>query len=141
MQDFLGAMEPELEDLANSETAVLTIEQPTEVTTPESDDKDFERDFKEVQGQLKKIAENGMHAIEKLSTIADESEHPRTFEVLSTLMKNTAEISKNVLDVHEQKRTFKGISVQPKDTGINVEQAVIVGSTSDLLKSLSINNE
>jgi len=131
MNDFL--------EIAPVETAVVEYDEPPEVEAESLEaDKDFDQDFKQVKGQLQEIADNGMNAIAKLSQIADEGEHPRAFEVLAGLLKNTAEISKNVLDIHEQKRKFKGIEpaavAQP---GITVEKAVIVGTTAELLKSVN----
>jgi hypothetical protein len=73
--------------------------------------------------------------------VADESEHPRAYEVVATLMKTMADLNKDLLDIQKKKRDLVGKEVVPSDGSINVDKAVFVGSTSDLIKLIKNNRE
>jgi hypothetical protein len=74
-----------------------------------------------------------------LVAIASDTEHPRAFEVVATLIKNTAEANEKLLNMQKQMREMKGMN--KKDSGgVNVDKAIFVGSTSELSKLIKGKN-
>jgi hypothetical protein len=95
-------------------------------------DEDLERDYQESRRTLKALITKGNDAIDHLLGIATETEHPRAFEVVATLIKNTAEANEKLLIMQKSMREMKNI--KNKDSGVNVDKAIFIGSTSELSK-------
>lgn len=80
------------------------------------------------------LIDKGNEAIDGILNVAKESQHPRAYEVAATLIKNMSEVTEKLMILQKQQQ-----ELQPKEqqqTNINVEQAVFVGSTADLLKKV-----
>lgn len=58
-------------------------------------------DYKHARNTLYGLIERGTVALEGSLIIARESEHPRAYEVASTLMKNISEITKDLLELQK----------------------------------------
>ena len=105
---------------------------PAEVKTPVEDDSEFARK------NIRELIEKGNTAIDNLLHVAKESEHPRAYEVAAGMLKNLADMNKDLLELQKRKQ-----DLQPKVTNntqnINVDKAVFVGSTAELLKQLKEN--
>lgn len=95
-------------------------------------DEDLERDYQESRRTLKALITKGNDAIDHLLGIATETEHPRAFEVVATLIKNTAEANEKLLMMQKSMREMKNI--KNKDGNVNVDKAIFIGSTSELSK-------
>lgn len=95
-------------------------------------DEDLERDYQESRRTLKELITKGNDAIDHLLGIATETEHPRAFEVVATLIKNTAEANEKLLMMQKSMREMKNI--KNKDGNVNVDKAIFIGSTSELSK-------
>jgi hypothetical protein len=102
-------------------------------------DLDLEEDYKEARDTLKELVTKGNHAIDHLLAIASDTEHPRAFEVVATLIKNTAEANEKLLNMQKQMRDMKGLT-KKDSSGVNVDKAIFVGSTSELNKLLKAKN-
>src|ERR1035437_4809952 len=63
----------------------------------------FDSDYEYTRKKLKNLADRGEDAIEHFAEIAKETGEPRAFEVLATLLKNTGELVKGVIDNAEAK--------------------------------------
>ena len=72
--------------------------------------------------------------MDRNSSVAKESEHPRAYEVAAGLIKNLSDLNKDLLEVQKRKRDLTGESQNAKN--INVDKAVFVGSTTELVKFL-----
>lgn len=114
---------------------------PAFVSQPKTDglELDLDQDYKEARDTLKKLVTKGNHAIDHLLSIASESEHPRAFEVVATLIKNTAEANEKLLNMQKQMRDMKGLS-NKQSGGVSVDKAIFIGSTSELNKLLKAKN-
>jgi hypothetical protein len=97
-------------------------------------DKDLDKDYEESRQTLKQLVKKGNDAIDHLLAIATDTEHPRAFEVVATLIKNTAEANEKLLTMQKAVRDMKNIKT--KDSGVNVDKAIFVGSTAELNKLL-----
>lgn len=120
--------------LINSQMPDETLPVVYEDYTTESFDKDF--DF--IRKNLKDVIESGSTALNRMILVANESQHPRSYEVVATLMKALADVNKDLLDSHKKKyetNTLKGTTNNTNTT--NVQNNVIFsGSTSELAKLL-----
>lgn len=97
-------------------------------------DNDLDEDYNEARDTLKDLVKKGNDAIDHLLAIATDTEHPRAFEVVATLIKNTAEANEKLLTMQKAVRDMKNIKA--KDAGVNVDKAIFVGSTAELNKLL-----
>ncbi len=83
------------------------------------------------------LIEKGRGALEDMIEVARESEHPRAFEVLSGLMKNTADINDKLLDLNKKHKDIN-VKDEPKAIGQTTNN-LFVGSTTDLQRMLQQN--
>jgi hypothetical protein len=102
-------------------------------------DGDLDDDYQESRQTLKELVVKGNQAIDHLLAIASETEHPRAFEVVATLIKNTAEANEKLMAMQKTIRELKNI--KKNDSGVNVDKAIFVGSTSELSKLLKNRND
>jgi hypothetical protein len=72
--------------------------------------------------------------MEKLSQIADASQHPRAFEVLAKLMETMLQANKDLLDIQKTIREIDAKDTPINDEAKSVTNNLFVGSTSELQK-------
>lgn len=84
------------------------------------------------------LIEKGRGALEDMIEVARESEHPRAFEVLSGLMKNTADINDKLLDLNKKHKDINTKNETPQIAGQTTNN-LFVGSTTDLQRMLHRN--
>jgi hypothetical protein len=115
-----------------TENLPVPVEQ-AEDTTQEDTDIELAR------RTMSELLTTGAAAVEDLADIATTSQNARTFEVLGSLIKSVADVSKDLMEVHERKRKLK-VPAAPTNTvgtAINNQYNTIVqGTTSDILKQL-----
>ena len=64
---------------------------------------DTETDVEFVRDNLKNLISKSSEALDHLSVIAQETEHPRAFEVLSNMIKQTGDLTTELLDVQKKR--------------------------------------
>lgn len=96
---------------------------------------DADADFARTNMRL--LIDNGNRALTELASVANQSESPRAYEVLATMMKNLAEMNKDLLELQKRKKELAPQSESSK--GVNVDKAIFVGSTNELLKMIKGN--
>lgn len=142
MSKFEKSME-EIFDVEPKSSSVATVT-PTPVngnlpvvqSTLESD---LDKDYEESRQTLKELVKKGNDAIDHLMAIATDTEHPRAFEVVATLIKNTSEVNEKLMNMQKAVREMKGMKDRDKGN-VNVDKAIFVGSTSELSKLLKGKN-
>ena len=80
------------------------------------------------------LIEKGNEALDGILEVAKESQHPRAYEVAANMIKNLSDVTEKLMILQKQQ-----LDLKPKDaapTNINVDKAVFVGSTAELLKKL-----
>jgi len=96
------------------------------------DDAEFARQ------NIRDLIVKGNDAASHIVEIAKQSEHPRAFEVAAGMLKNLSDMNKDLLEIQKRKQ-----DLQPKITNntqnLNIDKAVFVGSTAELLKQLKEN--
>jgi hypothetical protein len=104
---------------------------PATPVTKVDDDADFARD------NIRTLIEKGNLAVDGILHVAKESEHPRAYEVAANLIKNLSDLNKDLMEIQKRKRDLAPQSQRSGD--INVDKAVFVGSTTELVKFLKNN--
>ena len=108
---------------------------------------DQDEDYALVRSTLRNLIEKGNDALEDISHIAKQNESARGFEVVANLIKTVGETSKDLYNLQKMKRDLKEPNPEsdPRkksaDGNINVEQAVFVGSTAELLAAIKNKKE
>jgi hypothetical protein len=86
---------------------------------------------------IKELIQKGNGAIDSLLEVAKATDHPRAYEVAANMLKSLAEMNKDLMEIQKRKK-----DLQPKETspanGINVDKAVFIGSTKELIKALKM---
>ena len=84
---------------------------------------------------IRNLIEKGNKAMDDLLKVANASEHPRAYEVAAGLIKNLADLNKDLLEIQKRR---KDLSPQEASSvkNVNVDKAVFVGSTAELVKLL-----
>jgi len=108
--------------------SVETLPAVVDYADPVNADADFARN------NIRELVTQGNQAVNELMLIARDGQHPRAFEVLSGLMKNLADMNKDLLEIQKRKK-----DLAPKaeaQNNLNIDKAVFVGSTAQLVKML-----
>ena len=103
-----------------------------EVKTPVEDDAEFART------NIRDLIQKGNSAVDNLLLVATASEHPRAYEVAAGLIKNLADLNKDLLEIQKRKRDLDPTQSKSNST-TNIDKAVFVGSTTELVKFLKNN--
>tara|TARA_A100001011_G_C14268817_1_gene825993 strand:- start:1275 stop:1685 length:411 start_codon:yes stop_codon:yes gene_type:complete len=96
---------------------------------------DTETDVEFVRETLKDLVNKSSEALDHLSIIAQETEHPRAYEVLSNMIKQTGDLTTELLDVQKKRKDI----TQEKSSASNqstTNNAIFVGSTKELQQML-----
>lgn len=125
-----------LSDALGIENAVEIIppKQVEVINTPHDDD-DVKADYNLSRRTFRDLINKGNQAMESLTDLAKESESPRAYEVLATMMRTVADTTKDLYDLQKKTKELKG---EKKDDtpNVTVEKAVFVGTTAELLQKM-----
>ena len=79
------------------------------------------------------LINKGQESLDEMMNIASALEHPRAFEVVATLIKNTSDVNDKLIDLHKKKKDLAKLE-KPNETGTT--NNLFVGSTTDLQRML-----
>ncbi len=121
-----------LSEVLDVEPINYEVSEIVEAKTPVEDDAEFARQ------NIRTLIEKGNTAMDNLLLVANASEHPRAYEVAAGLIKNLADLNKDLLEIQKRKKDLD--PTQAKNNGTtNIDKAVFVGSTTELVKFLKNN--
>jgi hypothetical protein len=101
-------------------------------------DDSAKEDFTFARANIREVVENANDAIAKLAIIADQSQDPRTFDVLSNMMNTVVTASKHLLEIQKDIRAIEKPDVPNSDQGKQqVTNNLYVGSTAELAKVIA----
>jgi hypothetical protein len=105
-----------------------------------SEDKD--NDYEYTRETLYDLIEKGREGIEEMIEVARQSEHPRAYEVLATLIKDTAQTSEKLMDLHRKIQSIDQMMLPAPKQESNTTNNLFIGSTTELQRMLkNLNNE
>ena len=94
---------------------------------------DRDKDYAYTRGELYSLIDQGQEAVRGALEVAQESGHPRAFEVAVNAMKNVADMTDKLADLHKKMKDLDEDKSGPTKVTNN---AMFVGSTAELQKML-----
>jgi hypothetical protein len=110
----------------------LDIAEFEEITIEHFQEEDDDYTF--ARKNLRSILEKGSLALDKMIEVADLSQHPRSYEVVSTLINSLSASNKDLLELSEKKKRIE--KAENKIDNNNVTNNLFIGSTAELQKLL-----
>ena len=123
-------LEDNMEELLNMEVEPVTKPNIPKVKSKEDD---LEKDYEYTRGELYSLIDQGQEAVRGALEVAQESGHPRAFEVATNAMKQVADMTDKLMDLQKK---VKDLDEEKKGPSKVTNNAMFVGSTSELQKML-----
>ena len=98
---------------------------------------DREKDYTYARAQLYDIVEKMQESLSDALEVAQQSEHPRAYEVVFNGAKNAAEVVEKIGDLHKKMDELE--KEKPQQQVSQVQNNMFVGSTAELMKMLKEN--
>ena len=95
---------------------------------------DPQKDYEYTRGQLYDLIEKGQEAVQGALEVAQESGHPRAYEVAVNAMKQVSDMTDKLIDLQKKMKELDAPIKGSLPTTVN--NTMFVGSTSDLQKML-----
>jgi hypothetical protein len=95
-------------------------------------------DFEYARGNLIAVIEKGQEALTGIVDVAGMSQHPRSFEVVATLINAVTSANKDLLELQKRKKDLLKLEDNKGPTTQN--NNLFVGSTAELLKMIKAKN-
>ena len=129
----MSKFENNMEDMFDIEVESTDIE-PTKPKPPASEEKDDQtKDYEYTRGSLYSLIDKGREALDGALEVAQESGHPRAYEVAVAAMKHVADMTDKLADLHKK---MKDLDEDKKGPSKVTNNAMFVGSTAELQKML-----
>ena len=90
-------------------------------------------DHEYARSNLYSLIEKGQEAVDGALDVAQGSDHPRAYEVAGQIIKSVGDTTDKLIDLQSK---MKELKKEDKDSPKTVNNALFVGSTSDLSKLL-----
>ena len=115
-------------------TAELVEKKPNTLTVKRDDTlEDLDTDYKYQRENFYSLIERGQDAIDGILEVAQQSDHPRAFEVAGNLISQVADVTEKLGKLQSAMKRLKEV---PNNAPKNVTNALYVGSTAELQKLL-----
>lgn len=127
-------------DEVDSIDSVKNLPQESVAQVPAVVSKEAEENLKDIElakQNIENIINLGDDAVKEMTSIAKQSESPRAFEVVSTLMKTLLDANKDYVEMSTKKRYAKEEEAGPSTQVTNNN---LIVSTADLLKMIKGDN-
>ena len=125
------SLEENMEGILNISAEPVVDKPPVKV---EKTDDDRQKDYEYTRGELYSLIDQGQEAVRGALEVAQESGHPRAYEVAVAAMKHVADMTEKLQDLHKK---MKDLDAEQKKGPTNVtNNAMFVGSTTELQKML-----
>jgi hypothetical protein len=115
---------------------ITPIEETTEMITQANSEIsiDANKDYEYTRGQLYTLISQGQEAVQGALEVAQESGHPRAYEVAVNAMKQVSDMTDKLIDLqHKMKNLGKE---DKKSTPTTVNNTMFIGTTADLQKMI-----
>jgi len=99
-----------------------------------SKNEDPEKDYSYTRGQLYNLIEKGQEAVQGALEVAQESGHPRAYEVAVNAMKQVSDMTDKLIDLQKKMKDLDAPAKGSAPTTVN--NTMFLGSTADLQKMI-----
>ena len=124
------SLEENMEEILNISAEPVVDKPPVKV---EKTDDDRQKDYEYTRGELYTLIDHGQEAVRGALEVAQESGHPRAYEVAVAAMKHVADMTEKLQDLHKK---MKDLDEEKKGPSRVTNNAMFVGSTTELQKML-----
>lgn len=114
----------------------LDYEKQIDTMIAKAHDDSARNDFQAARANLYEVIQTGQEAMDKLTEIAAQSQHPRAFEVLAKLMDTMVNTNKELLELQTKIRQIDAADSPTNEKAQTVNNNLFVGSTTELQKVL-----
>ena len=125
------SLEENMENILNIDAEVVS--KPSKPTPVKVDKDDKTKDYEYTRGELYSLIDQGQEAVRGALEVAQESGHPRAYEVAVAAMKHVADMTEKLQALH---KNMKDLDEEQKGPSKVTNNAMFVGSTSELQKML-----
>jgi len=127
----MSNLEENMEDILN--ISAEPVSEPIKPAPPKVNKDDLTKDYEYTRGELYSLIDKGQEAVQGALEVAQESGHPRAYEVAVAAMKHVADMTEKLQDLHKK---MKDIDEEKKGPSKVTNNAMFVGSTAELQKML-----
>lgn len=118
--------------MANNEIEIINTTT-SELTAPAPRNADLEEDYDYTRDNLKEVINKGSTALDGILELAQESEHPRAYEVVGQIIKSVVDAN---IQLIELQKNMKALNKTDSKGPNSITNALFVGSTHELQKLL-----
>ncbi|MDO7613277.1 MAG: hypothetical protein MUQ75_03495 [Crocinitomicaceae bacterium] len=107
-----------------------------------TDSDNIKTDYEYSRDTYYELIQKGKNSLDLMIEVARESEHPRAFEVLATMIKNVSDVNDRLMDLNKKNRDIN-LKDQPNKQQAQIENQqnnIFLGSTAELQKLLQQTN-
>lgn len=119
-----------MKELLNIEAEVVDEPKPVKVS---GEKEDKIEDYEYTRAELYTLISKGQEAVQGALEVAQESGHPRAYEVAVNAMKQVADMTDKLVDLQKK---MKDLDAENKKVTNVTNNAMFVGSTTELQKML-----
>jgi len=102
---------------------------------PTEENQDADKDYEYTRGELYRLISKGQEAVEGALEVAQESGHPRAYEVAVNAMKQVSDMTDKLIDLQQKMKNLNKEESKKGPTSVT-NNAIFLGSTADLQKML-----
>ena len=133
MNEFEKNMEDIFDIEVESEEVAIEASQPSKPVPEKKEQSHQDKDYEYSRAQLYNLIDKGQEALNGALEVAQESGHPRAYEVAVNAMKQVADATDKLIDLQQK---MKNLEAPTKRETNNTTNNLFVGSTADLQKML-----
>lgn len=121
------------------ETQVLakSIKKQNNAIVISNKEEEREKDYNSVRSNIILLINRGQEVIEGAMEAAESSGHPRAYEVCAAAIKNVADVTDKLIDLHKK---IKDLAVDDAPTTVQ-NNLFMAGTTADLMKMIKEGNK
>jgi Terminase DNA packaging enzyme len=135
MANILGIDHSAIKTIEHEPKELVPVEEPVEEKKEELSD-DAQEDYTLARRTFKNLIKTGNDALDELGDLARNLEHPRAYEVLATMIKTVSDATKDLYDLQKKTKELKGVDKINENPPVNIDKAVFVGTTAELLQKI-----
>jgi len=132
----MSKVDENLSNILNTDYIPVVSEGNKSVTIHEPDRSADNPDADYSRANYYNLIEKGNEALDGILEVAKESQHPRAYEVAANMIKNLSDVTEKLMILQKQQQELRPKDELTGPTNINVDKAVFVGSTAELLRQL-----
>jgi hypothetical protein len=126
----MSKFEDNMEEIFDIEVASEKAE-----IAPIEENPDADKDYEYTRGELYRLISKGQEAVEGALEVAQESGHPRAYEVAVNAMKQVSDMTDKLIDLQQKMKNLSKEESKKGPTSVT-NNAIFLGSTADLQQML-----